>query len=138
MLGGFSPPLIDQGRLTVPGFLKRQGYQTAGIGKWHLGLTFASAGGKKKDFTQPIQDGPTTRGFDYFFGISASLDMPPFAFIENDRFTETPSVEKKWVRTGAAAPGFEAVDVLPTLTRKAVEYRRWARGERSRSSCIWR
>ena len=122
VLGGISPPLIDQGRLTVPGLLKQQGYQTACIGKWHLGLTFASAGGKTKDFTQPIQDGPTTRGFDYYFGISASLDMPPFAFIENDRFTETPSVEKKWVRPGAAAPGFEAVDVLPTLTRKAVEY----------------
>ncbi|MEI6780297.1 MAG: arylsulfatase [Verrucomicrobiota bacterium] len=122
VLEGFSPPLIDKERLTVPGLLKQQGYETACIGKWHLGLTFATTGGKTNDLSQPIQDGPTTRGFDYFFGISASLDMPPFAFIENDRFTETPSVEKKWLRKGAAAPGFEAVDVLPTLTRKAVDY----------------
>ena len=121
VLLGFDPPLIDQGRLTVPGLLRQHGYQTACIGKWHLGLTFAAAGKRTHDLTLPIQDGPTTRGFDYYFGISASLDMPPFAFIENDRFTETPSVEKQWLRKGAAAPGFEAVDVLPTLTRKAVE-----------------
>ena len=124
VLEGYSPPLIDKRRLTVPGLLKQQGYETACIGKWHLGLTFASAGGKTNDLTRPIQDGPTTRGFDYFFGISASLDMPPFAFIENQRFTETPSVQKKWLRKGAAAPGFEAVDVLPMLTRKAVAYLR--------------
>ena len=48
--------------------------------------------------------------------------MPPFVFIENDRFTQVPTVEKKWLRKGPAAKDFEAVDVLPTLTRKAVEY----------------
>ena len=44
------------------------------------------------------------------------------SFIENDRFTKAPTATKTWVRTGAAAPGFEAPNVLPTLTRKAVEY----------------
>ena len=47
--------------------------------------------------------------------------MPPFAFIENDNYTEAPTATQQWVRKGAAAPGFEAVDVLPTLTHKAVE-----------------
>jgi arylsulfatase A len=122
VLQGFSPPLIAAKRLTVPALLKQHGYLTASIGKWHLGLTFASDDAKERDLTKPISNGPTTRGFDSYFGISASLDMPPFAFIENDRFTEVPSVQKKWVRTGPAAPGFEAVDVLPALTRKAVEY----------------
>jgi arylsulfatase A len=61
-------------------------------------------------------------GFDSFFGISASLDMPPFVYIENHRFTEVPMVEKKWVRSGPAAKDFEAVNVLPDLTRKAVEF----------------
>ena len=117
VLPGFSPPLIDQARLTVPALLQQHGYHTAGIGKWHLGM-----GLPKAPAVGPIRDGPTTRGFDYYFGISASLDMPPFAFIENDRFTEAPTATKKWVRSGPAAPGFEAVDVLPTLTRKAVEY----------------
>ena len=69
-----------------------------------------------------ITNGPITRGFGSYFGISASLDMPPFAFIENDRFTEPLTTTKKWQRTGPAAQSFEAVDVLPTLTRKAVEF----------------
>jgi len=117
VLGGYSDPLIDKDRLTVPGFLKQHGYETACIGKWHLGMTIS-----QKNPNTPVGDGPTTRGFDSYFGISASLDMPPFAFIENDRFTEAPTAKKKWLREGAAAPGFEAVDVLPTLTRKAVEF----------------
>lgn len=48
--------------------------------------------------------------------------MAPFAFIENDRVTEIPTVEKEWVRKGPAAESFEAIDVLPVLERKAVDY----------------
>ena len=117
---GLSEPLIAADRLTVPALFKQHGYRTACIGKWHLGMSFAKKSGKT-DFTQPIQNGPITRGFDSFFGISASLDMPPFAFIENDHFTQTPSVSKKWMREGIAAPDFEAADVIPTFVRKAVE-----------------
>lgn len=114
VLEGYSPPLIPVDRLTVPALLQQHGYATACIGKWHLGLSIP------KNLEQPIGNGPTTRGFDGFFGISASLDMPPFAFIENDHFTESPTARKKWLREGAAAPGFEAEDVLPTFTREAV------------------
>ncbi|MCF7730486.1 MAG: sulfatase-like hydrolase/transferase [Akkermansiaceae bacterium] len=117
VLLGYSTPLIAADRLTVPALLKQHGYATACIGKWHLGMTIS-----KEDPHAPVGDGPLTRGFDQYFGISASLDMAPFAFIENDHFTEAPTAEKQWVRKGAAAPGFEAVDVLPTLTRKAVEF----------------
>jgi len=120
VLDGFSPPLIAAGRLTVPALLKQHGYQSDCLGKWHLGLTF-SGQGRQRDLTQAIQDSPLTRGFDSFFGISASLDMPPFAFIENDRFTQAPTVTKTWGRTGPAASDFDAADVLPTLARKAGE-----------------
>lgn len=121
VLNGFSPPLIAPGRLTIADLLKRQGYCTACVGKWHLGLSFSMQRGKP-DFAGPITDGPKEHGFDYFFGISASLDMPPFAYIENDRFTQVPSVTKKWVRVGIAAPDFEAENVLPELTRKARKF----------------
>ena len=117
VLQGYSEPLIAKDRLTVPALLKQHGYITACIGKWHLGM------GIEKGKPSPvITDGPTTRGFDSYFGISASLDMPPFAFIENDRFTEPLTTTKKWQRSGPAAESFEAVDVLPTFTRKAVEF----------------
>jgi arylsulfatase A-like enzyme len=117
VLMGLSPPLIAPDRMTVGSLLKRHGYATACLGKWHLGMQFA-----EKTYTEPIVDGPRQHGFDYYFGITASLDMPPFVYIENDRFTAVPTVEKKWLRKGPAAKDFEAVDVLPTLTRKAVEY----------------
>ena len=124
VLGGNSAPLISADRLTVPALLKQHGYTTACIGKWHLGLSLP----KPKDYaTRKIAGGPTTRGFDSFFGLSASLDTPPFAYIEDDRFVEPPTVTKTFGRTGAAAASFEAVDVLPTLATKAVEMIRGAK-----------
>ncbi len=117
VLNGYSSPLIARDRLTVPSLLKRQGYATACIGKWHLGMEVPKDPGVLK-----VKEGPATRGFDSYFGVIASADMPPFAFVENDRFTQAPTATKKWLRKGAAAPDFEAVDVLPKLTEKAVEY----------------
>lgn len=138
VLGGFSRRLIEPDRLTVAGFLKQNGYTTAGIGKWHLGFSWQLKDGeladdkgkfgklydraRDVDYSKPILDGPLAVGFDYYFGISASLDMPPFVFIENDRATEIPTATKKFVREGPAGEHFEAVDVLPRLTGKAVSF----------------
>jgi len=145
VLGGLSPRLIEPDRLTVATLLKQQGYHTAAIGKWHLGMNWVRQPGKDVtelsietpeqvwhvDFAQPIAGGPNAVGFDNYFGISASLDMVPYTFIENDRVTIVPTIEKQFplmlgraggmTRKGPAAPQFEADDVLPTLTRKAVE-----------------
>jgi len=130
VLPGNGESLIEPGRLTVGEMLKQHGYTTAALGKWHLGLKF-----DKNDFAKPITDGPLQHGFDYFFGIAGSADMPPYDFIENDHFTEIPSVEKEFpsliygpvskrgpTRLGPAAPDYEAVNVLPTITDKAVDY----------------
>src|SRR5262249_40557427 len=76
----------------------------------------------KVDYTKPIRNGPLSVGFDRYVGISASLDMPPYVFIEDDRSRGVPTVEKTWIRKGPAHKDFEAVDVLPTLTREAVSY----------------
>jgi arylsulfatase A len=132
VLSGTSPHLIDAERLTVAKLLRRRGYATACIGKWHLGMDWPrqprGADKDKKgeswdiDYRKPVANGANAAGFDFYFGISASLDMPPYVFIENDRATAVPTVEKKWIRAGAAAADFEAINVLPTLTRKAVEY----------------
>lgn len=127
VLFGYGKPLIKPGQLTVPALLKQHGYHSACIGKWHLGMDMAPDGSTAREnwpeaFAKPIGNGPTTRGFDYYYGITGSLDMPPFVFIENDRWTEIPTVEKTWIRKGPAAADFEAVDVLPTLIRRASAY----------------
>ena len=85
------------------------------------------------DFTQPFGRGPTAVGFDEFFGISASLDMPPYAFLAGDRVAVLPDhtgvfpmkhahPDGGTVRPGPIAPGFDPVDVLPTLTQRAIDY----------------
>lgn len=137
VLGGYSPPLIAPDRVTVADFLKGQGYFTACIGKWHLGFDWplkgggyaddkgdfgkAYEGGWKVDYAGEIRNGPLDAGFDTFFGISASLDMPPYVYIQDRTPTELATVEKTYIRKGPAGAGFEAVDVLPAITRKTVE-----------------
>ncbi len=147
VLGGLSPALIEPGRLTVAAFLRQQGYHTAALGKWHLGMDWAPRAGKPApeqndieksnqvwsvDFSKLIARGPNSFGFEYYFGISASLDMVPYTFIENDRVAVLPSIDRSFpmtegrsggqTRRGPAAAGFEAGEVLPTLARRAVEY----------------
>jgi arylsulfatase A-like enzyme len=131
VLGGFSLRLIETGRLTVPALLKQHGYETACLGKWHVGQDWPLKDGGfakdyddgwKVDYMKPILTGPTALGFDYFFGLSASLDMPPHVFIENDLATGIPTVEKKWIRAGPAHASFESIDVLPVLANRAVLY----------------
>jgi len=130
VLFGWSRRLIEKGRLTVAGLLKENGYHTCCIGKWHLGMDWPFKEGGwakddkdawKVDYSKKIHNGPLSVGFDRYFGISASLDMPPYVFID-DRCPGVPTVEKKWIRKGPAHEDFEAIDVLPTLTKKAVDY----------------
>ena len=138
VLGGFSRRLIEPDRMTVADFLRQEGYATACIGKWHLGFSWQLKDGGLADdngnfgrlyehawdvdYTKPILDGPLAVGFDYYFGISASLDMPPYVFIENQHATEIPTTTKKYLREGPAGEHFEGVDVLPHVTEKTSRY----------------
>ncbi len=108
------PSLIEADRLTLPGMLKKQGYATAAVGKWHVGLTFQTKDGtpihqvkvpseglgagnelariRLTDFSRPITDGPVHRGFDYFFGTACCPTTDwLYAYIENDRVPIPPT-----------------------------------------------
>ena len=82
--------LIARDRLTVASLLRSAGYRTAMFGKWHLNMKFPGTVGRR-DWTQPITDGPTEHGFDEFFGIPASMNYGVLTFIENTRVTDPPS-----------------------------------------------
>lgn len=130
VLGGYSKALIPQDRLTIAGFLKENGYITAGIGKWHLGWDWANidAGKDSVDFSKKVGNSPTTRGFDYFFGFCGSLDMAPYVWIENDMPTSVPTKytqdtgKQSWWRNGLTSDDFSHEQVLPDITKKTVGF----------------
>ncbi len=126
VLNGYSPAMIEAERLTIASLLKGRGYYTGCIGKWHLGL----GSNEKTDYDKVLRPGPNDLGFDYFFGIPASLDMAPYLYIENDRAVErptetvadSPEFRGAFWRGGPIAPGFKHDEVLPVLRRKAVDF----------------
>jgi arylsulfatase A-like enzyme len=127
--------LIAKDRLTIASLLQRNGSSTAMVGKWHLGFDGVSDW-DKVDYNQPFQGGPVDRGFDYFFGMHASLDIPPYFFIEDRSAVEAPSatigenqspdatttISGAFWREGKIAPGFRHEEVLPVFTKKAVSF----------------
>lgn len=129
VLMGYNNALIAPDRKTIANVLQGQGYQTACIGKWHLGWDWNNieAGPENVDFSKPIANGPTTRGFDYFYGIIASLDMAPYVYVENDMPTALPDRETvndgmKYWRKGPTASDFDHEQTLPNFINRAVSY----------------
>ncbi|MBE0534310.1 MAG: arylsulfatase [Phycisphaerae bacterium] len=124
VLWGYSPALIEDGRMTVASLLKKHGYATACVGKWHLGLGRA----EKTDYGKPLRPGPNDVGFDYFFGIPASLDMTPYCYIENDRPTQMPtdtidaSPSPAMWRGGPVSPDFKHEEVMDAFLEKTVAF----------------
>ncbi len=138
VLGGYSPPLIERERPTIATMLKSAGYRTGAIGKWHLGMALPMASGDGDrtkwdgdpgvDFAGQITDSPIHHGFDYYFGVCASLDMAPYVFVRNDRFTKVPTLQQAavkfphFIRQGPRADDFVVDQVLDRLTGEAVEF----------------
>jgi arylsulfatase A-like enzyme len=146
VLDGLDPPLIEADRLTVPKLLQRHGYATACVGKWHLGMQWTDRHGEPVpavpvelkqrprpgddvDFTRPTTGGPTAVGFDWYFGISASLNMPPLCYLENDRPVRLPVLHQPRIATqfvsldeGVRSPDFVIHGVLPRLAGEAVGF----------------
>ena len=133
VLPPWGAPLIEPGRLTLPSLLRQHGYGTVCIGKWHLGWNWPTKDGQPPsskdglgnvDFAKPIMDGPTSKGFDYYFGVDLP-NYPPYCFIENDRTVGVPSLpaplQKGAInRPGPMLPGWSLTNILPEITHRAV------------------
>ncbi|MCY1719211.1 arylsulfatase [Prolixibacteraceae bacterium Z1-6] len=112
VLLGYSPSLIEETTPTVAEFLQKQGYTTACIGKWHLGIDFKLKDGsyitgepgvnftseligynkpEQIDFTQPAKGGPQGAGFDFSYVLPASLDFEPYMYLQNNLAVEAPT-----------------------------------------------
>jgi arylsulfatase A len=138
VLDGYSKALIPSSRKTVASLLKEKGYNTGCVGKWHLGWDWNNIekGNESVDYSKPITNGPTTLGFDYFYGFSGSLDMPPYVYVENDMPTALPDREtagnnapvgdpeydgSMW-RKGPTGNDFDHSNTLPNLIGKAENF----------------
>lgn len=127
VLWGRSPLLIEPGRPTIASELDKEGYHTAFVGKWHLGL----GSKEREDWTEPFDTGPHTVGFNESMGIPSSLDIPPYCWVRNGQ-AEPPPTERVaksehrrkggggfW-REGPASPGFDFQGVLPKTIDESV------------------
>lgn len=83
--------LIEDGRMTLASLLRGQGYETAMVGKWHLGMDFPGEPGNR-DWSKPVRDMPLDKGFDYFYGIPASLNYGILAWFEGRHAKVPPTV----------------------------------------------
>ena len=119
--------------MTVGELFRQCGYDTACIGKWHLGWVWPTKDGKPAtrkslgksvDFTKPIGGGPISFGFNYYFGDDVP-NFPPYCFIENDMVTEIPAEMKPESMYGCPGPmakDWKLDEVMPKITEKAVQY----------------
>ena len=142
-IGG--PCLIEEDRLTLPEMLRRKGYATAAVGKWHVGLTFLDKNGKRVtksnnaaikevDWSRPIPDAPVHRGFDSFFGTACCPTTDwLYAYIENDRVPVPPTqpIDKSNIpknpytedcRAGLIAPNYDLTQTDMVFLEKSKQF----------------
>ncbi|MCP4508503.1 MAG: arylsulfatase [Fuerstiella sp.] len=84
--------LIEDGRMTLASLLRDNGYSTAMVGKWHLGMDFPGTNAKDRDWSQPVRDMPLDKGFDYFWGIPASMNYGVLAWFEGRHAAVPPTL----------------------------------------------
>lgn len=163
VISGYGGPVIDPERSTLADVFRAAGYATVCIGKWHLGVDWPlkdsrplvstdESGRSNVDFSQPVLVGPYDYGFDYSFILPASLDMPPYVFLENGLPTEPQMIltsdvyderqndtkdawDKKhtqpgdvywrkgvWWRKGEMAGSFRMIRCLPEIVTRGAGY----------------
>lgn len=142
VLGAEAKCMIADGRMTLASLLKDRGYHTGMVGKWHLGMDFPGTKGNR-DWSKPIKDMPLDKGFDYYYGIPASLNFGILAWFEGRHAKVPPTLytaKKKnkrhvdyrimppYRKEGGfeIAPDFIDDQCLTRFTDKAIE---WMKGK---------
>ncbi len=137
-------PVVADGVQTIAEVLREAGYQTAMVGKWHLGFV----GGAEGDFTRDLRGGPSDRGFSTFFGMPASLDIPDYFWIVDRRVPSPPRipiadsnsegwsrVQGRFWRGGLRSEDFVMEEVLDRIATEADHRVASLRRMLNRSSC---
>lgn len=162
---GYLSSYIAKDRLTIGSMMRNAGYTTACVGKWHLGLDWGLKDNARPqilspdrfdytntDFAAKVHGGPTERGFDYSFILPASLDMPPYVFVRNDKVVDPEVIltadaypnqkpetvyawDRKhtgeediywergvWWRNGEMSRSFKFEECLPTIVREGLSF----------------
>ncbi len=145
VLTGYSPRLIDAKKTTIAEMIRLAGYQTACIGKWHLGLDWARKDSslpmiigdpwnrpntRNIDYSAAVGGGPDANGFDYSYIIPSSLDITPYIYLRNgksiakvaDTISGRDNPRGIFYRSGDIQEGFKLETVLETLTSEAIGY----------------
>lgn len=163
VVNGFEGPVIDPHSSTLGDVFQKAGYSTACIGKWHLGVEWQTRDGNPPaqnketgrsnvDYTKPVLLGPVDYGFEYSFIHPASLDMPPYLFLENQLAVDSHMIltdkvyrlrrddtiyawDKKhtkpgdvywskgvWWRNGEISESFRLVNCLPEILDQGTGY----------------
>lgn len=137
-----TPLVVDTTQMTIGKIMKEAGYQTAAIGKWHLGWGSTSP----VDWNKELRPGPLELGFDYYYGVPVLNSHPPFVYVENrkvvgldpddplvyNKHSETRWFDEKWgmeaIGGGRAAHYLYDDRMVGTLLKdKAIE---WARSHK--------
>lgn len=145
--GAGGPSLIAPDRVTLPKLLREQGYSTACVGKWHIGLTFYDKNErpihdgsvdviKSIDFTKRVSGGPLDCGFEQFFGTACCpttdwlyayidgdrIPVPPTALLDKSKLPKHPYANDN--RTGWHAPDFDLEEVDVKFLEKSQRFLR--------------
>ena len=139
--GAFGQPFFKADDFTIAKMFKSKGYRTGCFGKWHLGWDFNAIRkpdvakkdwpkAENYDWTKRFRGGPLDQGFDRYFG-DGTINFPPYCWIDNDRFATIPTkpvIKSRPLagggsfRPGPMAESWNPYDILPTITKKTVEW----------------